>query len=126
MPTLPSEFLTVILPYASLFCKRVFGKVQLLLTGAILAPGKRTISSVLRILGLSQQKAFHKYHRVLSHAQWSTLKASQILLRQLLTAFIGQQSLVVGIDETLERRWGAGLRPEVFIGMLFAAVVAIL
>ena len=62
MPTLPSEFLTVILPYASLFCKRVFVHVQLLVAGAILAPGKRTISSVLRIVGLHQEKAFHKYH----------------------------------------------------------------
>jgi hypothetical protein len=102
MPTLPSEFLTVILPYVSLFCKRVFVHVQLLIAGAVLAPGKRTISSVLRIVGLSQHKAFHKYHRVLSHAHWSALVASQILLRQLLTAFIGQGPLVIGIDETLE------------------------
>ena len=59
MPTLPSEFLTVILPYASLFCKRVFVHVQLLMAGTVLAPGKRTISSVLRIVGLHQEKAFH-------------------------------------------------------------------
>lgn len=59
MPTLPSEFLTVILPYASLFCKRVFVHVQLLMAGAVLVPGKRTISSVLRIVGLHQEKAFH-------------------------------------------------------------------
>lgn len=110
MPTLPSEFLTVILPYAGLFCKRVFVDAQVLLTGAILTPAKRTISSVLRIMGLNQEKAFHKYHRVLSHAQWSTLKASQLLLHQLLTVFIGQQALVVGIDETLERRWGQQIK----------------
>lgn len=110
MPSLPSEFLAVILPYAGLFCKRVFVHVQLLITGAILTPGKRTISSALRIMGLSQEKAFHKYHRVLSHAQWSTLRASQILLRQLLAAFIGQGPLVIGIDETLERRWGLQIK----------------
>lgn len=110
MPTLPSEFLSVILPYAGLFCKRVFGHVQLLLVGAVLTPGKRTISSVLRIVGLDQERAFHKYHRVLSHAQWSTLAASQLLLRQLLTIFIGQGPLVIGIDETLERRWGPQIK----------------
>ena len=110
MPTLPSEFLTVILPYASLFCKRVFVHVQLLVAGALLAPGKRTISSVLRIVGLHQEKAFHKYHRVLSHAQWSTLAASRRLLQQLLAIFIGQEPLIVGIDETLERRWGAKIK----------------
>lgn len=110
MPTLPSEFLTVILPYASLFCKRVFVHVQLLMAGAVLAPGKRTISSVLRIVGLHQEKAFHKYHRVLSHAQWSAFAASRFLLNQLLVVFIGQQPVVVGIDETLERRWGAKIK----------------
>lgn len=110
MPQLPSEFLAVILPYANLFCKRVFIHVQLLLAGAILTPGKRTISSVLRIVGLSQEKAFHKYHRVLSQSRWSALTASRLLLQQLLAVFIGQQPLIVGIDETLERRWGGHIK----------------
>ena len=106
----PDEFLSVILPYADLFCKRVFAHVQLLLMGAILTPGKRTVSSVLRIIGLSNEKAFHKYHRVLSHARWSALRASRLLLEQLISVFIGQEPLVVGIDETLERRWGAQIK----------------
>lgn len=110
MPQLPSEFLSLILPYANLFCKRVFGHVQLLLTGAILAPGKRTITSLLRIMGMSQEKAFHKYHRVLSQAQWSTRHASRILLKQVLDVFVGEGPLVVAIDEHLERRWGAKIK----------------
>lgn len=105
MPLLPDEFQSVILPYASLFCKRVFAHVQLLVAGAILAPGKRTITSVLRIMGLSADKAFHKYHRVLSQARWSALEGSRLLLNQLLAVF-SQGPVVVGIDETLERRWG--------------------
>ena len=110
MPQLPSEFLTVILPYAGLFCKRVFAHVQLLTLGAVLAPGKRTITAALRIVGLHQEKAFHKYHRVLSHARWSARMASQLLLNQLLNQFIGQGPLVIGIDETLERRWGPTIK----------------
>ena len=66
MPSLPSEFLAVILPYASLVCRCVFVHVQLLVAGAILAPGKRTITSVLRIVGRQHESAFGKYHRVLS------------------------------------------------------------
>ena len=66
MPFLPSEFLAVILPYARLFCRRVFVHVQVLLAGAILAPGKRPITSVLRIVGRQHESAFGKYHRVLS------------------------------------------------------------
>lgn len=107
MLILPAEFLTLISPYATLFSKRVFNHVQILLTGAILTPAKRTITAVLRIMGLQDDKAFHKYHRVLSHANWSAFKASRILLGQLLTVLIGDGPLVIGIDETLERRWGA-------------------
>ena len=66
MPSLPSEFLAVLLPYARLFCRRVFVHVQLLVAGAILAPGKRPITSVLRIVGRQHESAFGKYHRVLS------------------------------------------------------------
>jgi hypothetical protein len=106
MLTLPDEFLVVIIHYREMFSKPVYGHVKLLLTGAVLAPGKRTISAVLRILGLDQEKNFHKYHRVLSLAHWSALRGASILLGQLLDCFLPIGDIVVGIDETLERRWG--------------------
>jgi hypothetical protein len=76
------------------------------LVGAILAPGRRTVSSALRATGLDQYKRFHRYHRVLSRASWSSRKASCILLGLLLEAFVGEGPLILGIDETLERRYG--------------------
>jgi DDE superfamily endonuclease len=79
----------------------------LLLAGAILAPGTRTVSSALRAMGLGREKLFHRYHRVLSRARWSSLKVSRLLLGLLVEAFVPEGGpLVVGIDETLERRWG--------------------
>ena len=79
----------------------------MLLAGAILAPGKRTVASALRALGLDQEKRFHRYHRVLSRASWSSRKASRVMLGLLVEAFVPEGSpLVVGIDETLERRYG--------------------
>jgi hypothetical protein len=78
-----------------------------LVAGAILAPGKRTVSSAaLRAMGLDQQKNFHRYHRVLSRAKWSSMEASRVLFGLLVEAFAPQGPLVVGIDETLERRKG--------------------
>ncbi len=106
MPTFPREFQAVILPYASLFCRRVFAHVQLLLLGALLAPGKRTVTAALRIVGRGQQPAWHKYHRVLSRARWSARAASRRLLGQLVAAFLPAGPRVFGLDETLERRWG--------------------
>jgi len=97
----------VLAPFAPLFSERVFEHVQVLLSGAILAPGKRTVSSALRAMGLDQQKTFHRYHRVLSHAVWSSREASRVLLGSLVEAFVAEgEPLVVGIDETLERRQG--------------------
>lgn len=110
MNILPIEFIEIIIHYKIIFSKSVFEHVKRMLTGAILAPGKRTVSSVLSIIGLSEEKNFHKYHRVLSLAQWSALKAARILLSQLLNCFLADGPVVLGIDETLERRWGGRIR----------------
>jgi DDE superfamily endonuclease len=104
--TLPTTMIRVLAPLAPLFSKRVWQHAQVLLAGAILAPGRRTVSSALRAMGLDQHKRFHRYHRVLSHASWSSREASRILLGLLLEAFVGEGPLILGIDETLERRWG--------------------
>src|SRR5215216_4348107 len=93
-------------PFAPLFSRRVWQNAQLLLMGAILAPGRRTVSSALRAMGLDQHKRFHRYHRVLSRASWSSRDVSRILLGSLVEAFVGEGPLILGIDETLERRWG--------------------
>jgi hypothetical protein len=94
-------------PFAPLFSKRVWQHAQVLLVGAILAPGARTVGSALRAMGLDQEKRFHRYHRVLSRASWSTLETSRVLLGLLVEAFVPEgDPLLVGIDETLERRYG--------------------
>jgi hypothetical protein len=107
MRTLPTQMIRVLLPFVPLFSRRVFGHAQVLLAGAILAPGARTVSSALRAMGLDQEKRFHRYHRVLSRASWSSLEVARVLLRLVVEAFVPEGSpLVVGIDETLERRYG--------------------
>jgi hypothetical protein len=107
MRTLPTKMVQALAPFAPLFSKRVWQNAQVLLMGAILAPGLRTVSSALRAMGLDQHKRFHRYHRVLSHASWSSVKASRVLLGLLVEMFVPEgDPLIVGIDETLERRWG--------------------
>ena len=65
-----------------MFSKPVFEHVKLMVSGAIPASGKRTVSSVLQITGLSKERNLHKYHRVLNHARWSALQGARILLNQ--------------------------------------------
>ncbi len=106
MRTLPATMIRVLAPFTPLFSERVFRHVQVLLAGAILAPGRRTVSSALRAMGLDQHERFHRYHRVLSRAGWSSREVGRVLLGSLVEAFVPQGPLVVGIDETLERRQG--------------------
>jgi len=112
MRTLPTEMIRVLIPFAPLFSKRVFEHVRVLVAGAILAPGKRTVSSALRAMGLDRERSFHRYHRVLSHAKWSSRAASRVLLGLLVEAFVPEGPLVVGVDETLERRKGKKIAPK--------------
>lgn len=107
MLRLPSEFQLVISTFSFAFRSRVWQKANLLLIGAICCPGSRTVTNLLRSLGRSQDKCFHKFHRFLSKDKWSGLKLSQILLLLLVDAFVDEMSaLVFGLDETIERRWG--------------------
>src|SRR5450631_2933757 len=106
MLTLPSEFTAIILAFAPLFFNRVWHCALILLIGAILAPGKRTVTSALRVMGLSDERRFQIYHRVLNRAVWSCRQASLILLRMLVAAFAPTGPLVLVIDDTIERRWG--------------------
>jgi hypothetical protein len=106
MHTLPKSMIQVLAPFAPLFSKSVFQHVQLLLVGAILAPGNRTVASALRAVSLEDERRFCRYHRVLSRAVWSSREASRVLLGLLVEAFVPEGPLVLGIDDTLERRRG--------------------
>jgi hypothetical protein len=112
MRTLPTTMIRLLAPIAPLFSKRVWQNAQVLLAGAILPPGRRTVSSTLRAMGLDQHKQFHRYHRVLSRASWSSREARRILLGLLVEAFVPEGLHVLGIDETLERRWGKKIRAK--------------
>jgi hypothetical protein len=76
MPTLPTKYSTILNAFAQLFSKRIWGRVKVLLAGAILSPAERTVTAALRAVGLSQEKHFQNYHRVLNRAVWSSVEAS--------------------------------------------------
>jgi hypothetical protein len=88
-----------------------FAKALVLIYGAILTPGRRTIAAVLRVQGLDEAGNFGKYHRGLNQAPWSAMVMSQLLLGLLIRAFVpAGQPLLMLIDETLERRQGKKIR----------------
>lgn len=103
---LPVDCLVIVQTFAPLFSAAVWPCAQQLLLGAVLAPGKRTVSSILRVLGLGQAPHFQNYHRVLNRAVWSARRGARLLLGLLVASFVPTGPLVFGLDETIERRWG--------------------
>jgi hypothetical protein len=106
MQTLPVELLPFIVEFQPFFSKSVWENAQVVLTGAILAIGKRTVTACLRIMGKSDDPHFQNYHRVLNRAQWPALALSRVLLKLLIKTFAPKGTLLFGIDGTLERRRG--------------------
>ena len=108
MLTLPDAIVPILSPFATLFTNPTWQKAQLLLVGAILVTGQRTVAAALRVMGRSNAGDFARYHEVLNRAVWSPREGARILLMLLLQYLDrGDSPLVFGIDETLERRRGA-------------------
>src|SRR5918996_2163372 len=107
MGALPPEIVRVLRVFEDGFSERVWGWVQVLVIGAILTPGQRTVAAVLRVMGLSDERQYQNYHRVLNRARWSSREVSRRLLLAVVAAFVpGAGPVVVGLDETVERRRG--------------------
>ena len=112
MPRLPARFAAVILCSAPLLRGRSRRHAEVLLIGAILAPGRRTVASILRITGLCRERRFVNHHRVLNRAAWSGRAAARILLGLLLDAFVPAGPVLLGLDDTIERRRGKRTPPR--------------
>src|SRR5713101_2936787 len=108
MLTLPQPIIHMLRPFEGFFSARVWEWAKVLLIGAILAPGERTVAAILRVMGLQNDKQFQNYHRVLNRAKWSSRELSRVLLQLLVRLLVPVDApIVVGIDETIERRRGA-------------------
>lgn len=112
MPTLQTEYITIVGAFTLLFSKRIWESAKILLVGAILCPAERTVTAVLRVMGLSSEKHFQNYHRVLNRAVWSSREASRILLGLLIQAFARSGPVILGLDDTIERRRGAKIKAK--------------
>jgi DDE superfamily endonuclease len=107
MPPLPEAIILVLAPFAPWFSHRVWLHAQVLLVGAMLAPGARTVTAALRVMGLAAERHFTNYHRVLNRAIWSARQGSQLLLGLLITFLVPPgATMVLGADDTVERRSG--------------------
>ena len=105
-PILPPIVISLMAPFRSFFTAPVWEHVLVLVTGMVLAPGKRTVSAALRVMGLGETRDFALYHYVLSRARWNSRAIARTLLTMILDRFVPTGPVVIGIDDTIERRWG--------------------
>ena len=91
------------------FTAPVWNHVLVLVAGAVLAPGKRTVTQALRVMGLAD-RGFRRYHEVLNRARWDARAVARQLLLHLLDRLLPSGQVVIGIDDTIERRWGAKIK----------------
>lgn len=112
MPTLQTEYITMLEAFARLLSKRIWEHAKILVIGAILCPAERTVTAILRVMGLSGEKHFQNYHRVLNRAVWSSREASHILLGQLIHVFAIRGPVALGMDDTIERRRGVQIKAK--------------
>jgi DDE superfamily endonuclease len=108
MLDLPKGIIQVLRHFEEAFSQRVWEWAKVLVIGAILAPGERTVTAILLVMGLSHERQCQHYTRVLNRAKWSSRALSRMLLRELVAVFVPKEAaIVVGMDETIERRRGA-------------------
>lgn len=112
MPTLPDKFNDILMMFAAHFSPQVWQHARVLVIGAMLARGQRTVCSVLRVMGLSDEVHFATYHRVLNRAVWDARAVSRTLLLILIEIFMPEGELLIGGDETIERRRGKLIRAK--------------
>lgn len=108
---LPQAFVTWLAPFLAAFTRRSRATVAALAVGALLAIGPRTVANCLRALGLAEHPSFTAFHRVLNRNVWSGFALGRTLLRLLVTAFVPNGPIIIGLDHTLERRRGRHIAP---------------
>src|SRR6202795_507735 len=116
-PIVPPILVSWLAVFRPCFTAPVWNHVLVLVGGAVLAPGKRTVTQALRVMGLADEPGFRRYHEVLSRARWASEHASEgarTVARQLLLYIIDRLlpdgEIGIGIDDSIERRWGARIK----------------
>jgi hypothetical protein len=110
MLTVPVTLMRLIVKFTPLCSKRGWEQVQVLVVGALLAPGQRTVTAGLRVLGLSQERHCQHYHRGLKRARWSSLAPARVLLELVVHGFAPSGVVVIGSDDPRARRRGEQLK----------------
>jgi hypothetical protein len=107
VPEILATWLAVFRPC---FTAPVWNHILVLVAGAVLAPGKRTVTQALRVMGLADQPGFGRYHEALNRARWDARDVARRLLLHLLAVLWPSGEVIIAVDDSIERRWGAKIK----------------
>jgi hypothetical protein len=110
MPNLPCSIVSFLSNFSPLFSKPVHQKFSSLLQAHILSKGVRTVTELLKHLGLRDAKNFSIYHDFFNKNKWSSLEGSKILFQKIISMFSKNEEIQIAIDTTVERRKGPKIK----------------
>jgi len=103
----PSTTERLLAPFRRLFTRPTLGRLATVAEGVLLAAGPRTVAAALRAVGKGDDAGFASFHRVLNAARWSARDGARLLLLLIVGAFVPEGPVVLGLDDTIERRKGS-------------------
>jgi DDE superfamily endonuclease len=101
MTILPAEAIALLDCFAPVFTHPTFRRSLVLLAGAILTPGRRTVANLLRTAGAFAPGHISSYRRVLSQGRWSMVQLGCVLARQVVALLPDDVSIVLVGDDTV-------------------------
>ncbi len=114
-----------LVPFRGAFSAPSWERVVVLVMGALLAPGKRTVTACLRMTGRAQGPGFASYHQILNRARWQSRALALQLLTLLVARLVPEGPVIIGLDDTIERRWGQRSRHAASTAIRCAPAMAI-
>jgi hypothetical protein len=85
-------------------------RVLVIIMGAVLTPGQRTITACLRVTGRAGAGDFACYHHLLNRTRWRSKALTVRLLMLVIERLVPDGPVVIGVDDTIERRWGRKIK----------------
>lgn len=105
--SLPTAIIVILAHFEPCFTQPTWRKAVLLIVGTLIARGRRTVTTALRLTGHTHDRDFALFHHVLNRARWLPMAVAHRLLLLIVATFVAPDAPVeIVVDEHLERRWG--------------------
>lgn len=106
MFNLPREVRALLQEFAPAFSESVFERWVILLLGAILTTGRRTVQNILRTVGPIARGHFSTYHRVFSMRRWSMWRVGRVLATLIVELLVPEGLISLAGDDTVDEHRG--------------------